>query len=79
VYFWRDKERHEVDMVIDEDGQLLPVEVKLAGAPSRRDLGGIEAIRRLGAPLGPGALVAPIDEPYPITDTVQAIPPDAIG
>lgn len=78
LYFWRDKERREVDLVIAEDGRLFPLEVKLAGAPDRRDLRGIEALRRLGAPLGPGALVAPIPEPYPLTETVTALPPEAI-
>ncbi len=78
LYFWRDKERREVDLVIAEDGQLFPIEVKLAGAPGRRDLRGIDALRRLGAPLGPGALVAPVPEPYPLTETIAAIPPQAI-
>jgi hypothetical protein len=78
LYFWRDKERREVDLIIAEDGQLFPIEVKLAGAPTRRDLRGIEAIQKLGAPVGPGALIAPIAEPYPLTKKVTAIPPACI-
>lgn len=54
------------------------LEAKLVGAPDRRDLCGIEPLARLGAPLGPGALVAPIPEPYPLTERVTALPPEAI-
>jgi hypothetical protein len=28
LYFWRDREGHEVDVVIDQAGRLLPVEIK---------------------------------------------------
>ncbi len=28
LYFWRDRESHEVDVVVDEAGLLLPVEIK---------------------------------------------------
>lgn len=28
LYYWRDKTGHEVDLIIDEDGELLPVEIK---------------------------------------------------
>jgi predicted AAA+ superfamily ATPase len=28
LYFWRDKTGHEVDVIIDNDGKLIPVEIK---------------------------------------------------
>ena len=28
IYFWRDKTGHEVDVIIDNDGKLVPIEIK---------------------------------------------------
>ena len=36
LYFWRDRRQHEIDLLIDRDGQLLPVEIK-SGATFRND------------------------------------------
>src|SRR5208282_3238160 len=42
AYYWRDERGHEVDIVIEADGNPLPIEVKYRTDP-KRDLGGIEA------------------------------------
>ena len=40
VFFWR--QTHEVDMVILENGKPLPIEVKYADAPRKKDLTGLQ-------------------------------------
>jgi predicted AAA+ superfamily ATPase len=79
VWYWRDKERHEVDLLVAEEGRLFPVEVKLSASPSRRDLSGIRQLQRIGAPLGRGAVIALVERPHPLTETVDALPVDAVG
>ncbi|MEM9595863.1 MAG: ATP-binding protein [Acidobacteriota bacterium] len=79
IYFYRTKEKREVDFLIAEDGQLFPIEVKLSAAPSNRDLKGIEALARSGANVGPGALVCMVREGFPLTETVDAMPVSAIA
>jgi hypothetical protein len=74
LWFYRDKEGNEVDVLIAEDGRLFPVEVKLAGSPTRRDLHGIEALRRRSSKLGPGALLCLAREPFALSDEVDALP-----
>ena len=78
LFFWRDKEGREVDLILAEDGLLFPIEVKLSGTPNVRDIRGMNVLRRKGAPLGPGALVCMIDRPHPLSGDVEAVPPDAI-
>ncbi len=34
IYFWRDHTGNEVDLVIDREGMLTPIEIKSAGQPS---------------------------------------------
>ena len=35
VWYYRDKERHEIDLLIEENGKLHPVEIKKAASPPR--------------------------------------------
>jgi predicted AAA+ superfamily ATPase len=28
LYYWRDKTGHEIDIIVDEGGELLPIEIK---------------------------------------------------
>jgi hypothetical protein len=78
LWFWRDKERNEVDLVLAEDGQLFPIEVKLTASPSRDALAGIRALARLGAPLGRGAVLCLVEQPFPLDANVDALPVDAV-
>lgn len=51
LYFWRDREGHEVDVVVDEAGRLLPVEIK-SGATLSSDW--YEGLRYFAALQAPG-------------------------
>ena len=78
LFFWRDKEGREVDLIIAEDGKLFPVEVKLSASPTARDIRGISALLRLKAPLGKAMVACMVEEPFAINSDVEAMPPDAI-
>ncbi len=41
MFFWRDPQKHEVDLVIERDGGILPVEVKWKEAVDRKDIKGL--------------------------------------
>jgi len=79
VWFFRTKEKEEVDLLIAEDGQLFPVEVKLTASPSKRDLRGIRALERAGAKVGAGAVVCLVREPFALTPEVEALPVGSIA
>ncbi len=79
LWFWRTKEGKEVDVLLEEDGGLHPVEIKLSAMPSRRDLRGIDALARSGAELGHGALICMTREPVALRADVTAMPASAIG
>jgi predicted AAA+ superfamily ATPase len=78
IYFWRDKERNEVDVILDEDGVVFPIEVKLGASPGTRDLRGIDTLRRHTDAIGNGAVACLTETPYPLRSDVEAIPVDAI-
>lgn len=78
LWYFRNKEGREVDALIDEDGLLYPLEVKLTASPSRRDLSGFGVLARTGARLGKGAVLCLVPEQHPLTAEVDAIPAGSI-
>lgn len=79
IWFYRTKDKQEVDLVIEEDGRLFPMEVKLTASPDRRDLRGIAALERTGAELGQGALVCLVEEPFALSRAVEALPVSSLA
>lgn len=79
IWFFRTKEKHEVDVVIEEDGKLFPIEIKLTASPGRKDLRGIRTLERTGAELGQGALLCFVEKPYALSRTVEALPVDYLA
>lgn len=78
LYFYRDRDQKEVDLLIVQDGTAYPVEIKKTAAPRPQDVRHFGALARLGLPLGPGALLCLTDQALPLTATVQAVPVGAV-
>lgn len=75
VWFYRDIDKNEVDLVIEENGILYPIEIKKSSNPSKRDISGFEALKKVkGVNVGNGAIVCMAATHLPITDTVSSIP-----
>ena len=45
--FWRTADGHEVDLVVDVGGHLIPIEIKLNATPHPGMVAGIAARRRI--------------------------------
>jgi hypothetical protein len=78
LWYYRDKEKHEVDLLIAEDGLLFPIEVKVTASPTKRDLRGISALGRTRARLGMGALVCLAERIVPLVEGVDVVPVSSI-
>ncbi len=73
-YFYRDKDKKEIDMVILQDNTLHPIEIKKSASPSKHDIRQFNTLERLGLPLGAGAFICLCDQLLPLTETVSAVP-----
>ena len=75
VFFWRTHAGAEVDIVVETDGKVVPVEVKLSATPRP---GMATSIRALQRELGPGAasgyVVHPGDVRLPLGPGATALP-----
>lgn len=74
LYFYRDRDGHEVDLLIERDDTLFPVEIKKTASPSARMVGGFASLGKLGRTIGPGAVVCLRERDVPLSREVVAIP-----
>lgn len=75
VYFWRTATGVEVDILVEHEGHLVPVEVKLSATPRTAMAKGITALQNdLGNKVAPGYVVHPGDIRLPLGKGVIALP-----
>jgi uncharacterized protein len=75
IYFWRTSTGTEVDIVLEQAGRLVPVEVKLSSTPRPAMAAGIRAFQKaFGDRSEPGYVVHPGDLHLPLAPDVIALP-----
>ena len=74
VYYYRDKDRKEIDLTLIRDGTAYPVEFKKTAAPDRGMAAHFGLLEKTGLHVGPGAVVALARQAMPLTPTVWSIP-----
>ena len=57
LWYYRDKEMHEIDMIIESDGILHPLEVKRSVNPGSKLIGAFDILNKGSVPKGKGALL----------------------
>lgn len=57
LWYYRDKEMHEIDMIIESDGMLHPLEVKRSVDPGRGLTGTFDILSKGSVPKGKGAIL----------------------
>ncbi len=63
IYFYRDKDMNEIDLLIEENGTLYPIEMKKHADPQKRDVQACAVLDRLpGIQRGPGGVVCLYDK-----------------
>lgn len=61
IHYYRDKDAKEIDVLIEGDGKLCPVEIKKTAAPDRRIVRTFNVIDRSPLELGTGAVLCMAD------------------
>ena len=55
--FYRDRDGKEIDLILERDGALLPVEIKKTASPDRRLFKTFEILARANQALGTGSVL----------------------
>ena len=81
LYHWRTHAGAEVDLLLEQDGVLYPVEIKATTHPSKTDTSGIAAFRKTypRKHIGPGIVLCAADSCYKLTEYDVAMPWDAMA
>jgi predicted AAA+ superfamily ATPase len=74
LYFYRDKDQKEIDVLIVKDGRVYPIEIKKTLEPGRDTVRHFSVLENLRLDVGAGAVICLAPERLPITARVEAIP-----
>lgn len=75
LWFYRDKEMHEIDLLIEDGGVLYPLEMKKHADPSKGDVEAFERLNRIpGVQRGPGGVICMYDRLVTLQGQDKAIP-----
>lgn len=78
LYFYRDRLGTEIDVLVESNGVLMPIEIKKNTNPGVSDVKAFKKVSGLGIPLGRGAVICPCENALPLTDGVVTVPVGAI-
>ncbi len=73
-YFYRDKDQKEIDLIIEQDNTLYPVEIRKTATPSKNAAANFSLLNKLNRSIGEGAVICMRSTPIPLAKGVQAIP-----
>jgi len=76
LFYYRDKEQREIDLLIWKNGYLHPVEIKMTANPGKNHIAAFGVLDGMKAPYkrGEGALVCCCDGPVSLASGDRAIP-----
>lgn len=74
LYFYRDKDQKEIDLIIERNNVLYPVEFKKTASPSRTASKHFSVLEKLDKTVGHGAVICLRETSIPLSKEVEAIP-----
>lgn len=77
-YYYRDKDRKEIDLLIIQDGTIYPLEFKKTASPDKSAVKHFEVLQKLKLPIGPGGVICLCPQSLPLTEKAVSIPVGAI-
>lgn len=72
--FYRDTNQKEIDLIVDADGILHPIEIKRSAAPERKLVKAFDVLKNASQPTGNGGIVCMMDKVFPIDEMYCFIP-----
>lgn len=72
--FYRDKEKREIDLIVEDGGLLYPVEIKKTSNPTKNDIRHFDILEKNGLNVGEGAVICLAQMQLPLTGMVHVLP-----
>lgn len=74
VYYYRDKDKKEIDLFIVQDGAIYPLEFKKTASPDKTMVRNFALLEQLKMPVKEGGVVCLAETLLPIAKDINAIP-----
>jgi predicted AAA+ superfamily ATPase len=78
-YYYRDTDQKEIDLLIVQDGTVYPVECKKTASPGKSAVRHFSMLKKLGMPVGPGAVICRVQQALPLMKDVWSVPADCLS
>ena len=72
--YYRDSNAKEIDVLIEENGRIHPLEIKKSANPNRREIKKYEVLEKTGMQTGAGGIICMCEEVIPINSRNSFIP-----
>jgi predicted AAA+ superfamily ATPase len=74
VFYYRDKDKNEIDVILEVDGSLHPVEIKKSANPGKDAIAAFRFLVNAGKPVGSGGVVCCASEYLPLDPKNSIVP-----
>lgn len=74
IYYYRDSDQKEIDIVIEENGKLQPIEIKKSANPKKNAVRHFPVLQKTGKEVLTGSVICMSDDLLPITEANWAVP-----
>jgi len=79
VWFYRDKDLREIDLLVESENGLHPVEIKRSASPNTWDARHFAALSKTKLRVGKGAVICLYDNLIPLNANVDIVPVSYLG
>jgi predicted AAA+ superfamily ATPase len=66
LFYYRDTDKKEIDIIIEQNNTLYPIEIKKSANPGRDSIRHFSVLQKIGKPIGPGCVVCLVSDLLPI-------------
>lgn len=74
IFFYRDKEQYEIDLLLEANGKIYPIEIKKTATPSNLNIKHLHVLDKFNLPLGPASIMCFRDEYIQLAQGINAVP-----
>ena len=75
IYFYRDKDKKEIDLIIEKDNILYPIEIKKSARPTIDMAKHFSVLSKIaGVSVGQGCIICQCDNPLYLSNEVISLP-----
>lgn len=75
IYFYRDKDKKEIDLVIEKDNVLYPIEIKKSARPNIEMTKNFNVLSKInGKKIGHGCIICQVEKKFELSNDVTALP-----